>query len=301
MTLSQSDVKVRDNEIKREVSNLYVHAVAGLDNGSTQAGILVRSRDKIFAILDAPEAVGECGIGETTLKEHTHAVGEFLKEMAETMGVETADPVTVKDMTAALLKAARDNREWMAAHQGRQPAQPPVDFVMVPQSALNWLDGSGPDAEGKWFSDIVSEEEKRVTKYRRAYWWRSHFRKLIGKSLAYNKESRTIEVAAAPQQPEPSGDARELAKEATGKLVMAILLNYSIKNELPKSEDIEGMSGWILPLVESFATATREKALEEAAQLCDDHKLREEEQDFWVKNMPQMLASEIRALAKRGG
>lgn len=53
MSASGEWAVVRGDEIKREVSHLYIHAVAGLDNGSTQAAILVNSRDKIYAALQA--------------------------------------------------------------------------------------------------------------------------------------------------------------------------------------------------------------------------------------------------------
>lgn len=49
--------------------------------------------------------------------------------------------------------------------------------VVVPQSALDWLFGSGPDANGKWFGEV--DDEGRFKPGRGAYWWRSHFRTLI--------------------------------------------------------------------------------------------------------------------------
>jgi hypothetical protein len=49
-------------------------------------------------------------------------------------------------------------------------------FALVPQSALDWLDGSAPDADGKWFGEC---EPENIGKYPKKYWWRSHFRKLI--------------------------------------------------------------------------------------------------------------------------
>lgn len=55
-----------------------------------------------------------------------------------------------------------------AAEQGES------GFVLVPRSALDWLFGDGPNADGKWFG----EEEDHVDTGRR-YWWRSVFRRLI--------------------------------------------------------------------------------------------------------------------------
>lgn len=50
------------------------------------------------------------------------------------------------------------------------------EFVMVPRAALNWLFGTGPDAEGKWFGDTAPDPDQKP--YRR-YWWRSKFRSMI--------------------------------------------------------------------------------------------------------------------------
>lgn len=51
------------------------------------------------------------------------------------------------------------------------PPEPRNGWVMVPKSAMDWLMGSGPDANGVWFSDGVQGTGK--------FWWRSEFRKRI--------------------------------------------------------------------------------------------------------------------------
>lgn len=61
----------------------------------------------------------------------------------------------------------------------RLRAAPAEGMVSVPQSALDWLFGEGPDANGlHWGDDAYGDLSKRP------YWWRSHFRKLIGAALA---------------------------------------------------------------------------------------------------------------------
>lgn len=52
----------------------------------------------------------------------------------------------------------------------------PEGCVPVPQSALDWLFGEGPDPDGHWFGDNTPVGAKG------AFWWRSVFRKLIRRS-----------------------------------------------------------------------------------------------------------------------
>lgn len=60
------------------------------------------------------------------------------------------------------------------------PPMADVKYVMVPKSALDWLFGEGPDANGQDFGEsVMIEGVSLVGKYKRTYWWRSHFRKLI--------------------------------------------------------------------------------------------------------------------------
>lgn len=49
-------------------------------------------------------------------------------------------------------------------------------MVLVPQSALDWLFGVAPDANGKWFGDDFGQQQgERIP----AFWWRSKFREMI--------------------------------------------------------------------------------------------------------------------------
>lgn len=47
----------------------------------------------------------------------------------------------------------------------------------IPTSALEWLFGEGPDANGEWFG---ADEDAAELRLRGRYWWRSKFRQLIG-------------------------------------------------------------------------------------------------------------------------
>lgn len=60
-------------------------------------------------------------------------------------------------------------------------------WVIVPQSALDWLNGEGPDPDGKWFGD--AEPPIAPGKTPRRYWWRTKFRELLG--LGVQQSSNT--------------------------------------------------------------------------------------------------------------
>lgn len=49
-----------------------------------------------------------------------------------------------------------------------------MDVVWVPQSALDWLAGSGPGPDGRWFDDDAREPKTKGN-----FWWRSEFRRKI--------------------------------------------------------------------------------------------------------------------------
>lgn len=66
-----------------------------------------------------------------------------------------------------------DERFSMTIEQWNTRATDP-ELVLVPQSALDWLDGSGPGPDGKWFDD-----DMREPKTKGMYWWRSEFRRKI--------------------------------------------------------------------------------------------------------------------------
>lgn len=48
-------------------------------------------------------------------------------------------------------------------------------MALVPQTALDWLNGEGPDADGKWFEPPEIAEGERP----KPYWWRSKFRAML--------------------------------------------------------------------------------------------------------------------------
>jgi len=52
-------------------------------------------------------------------------------------------------------------------------------MALVTQTALNWLNGEGPDADGKWFGECEDEVVKTPRKYTPRYWWRSKFRAML--------------------------------------------------------------------------------------------------------------------------
>lgn len=51
--------------------------------------------------------------------------------------------------------------------------------VAVPTSAIAWLMGEAPDADGKWFGECADAARSETGKYPRKYWWRSKFRAMI--------------------------------------------------------------------------------------------------------------------------
>lgn len=58
---------------------------------------------------------------------------------------------------------------------GEQDA--PVGYVLVPQAAIDWLMGEGPDPAGLWFGDFPDDHPKPPG----AFWWRSLFRSMLAK------------------------------------------------------------------------------------------------------------------------
>lgn len=56
-------------------------------------------------------------------------------------------------------------------------------FALVLQSALDWLFGSGPDADGFHFHETMDIYRKSNIGPLPAYWWRSHLRELISAAL----------------------------------------------------------------------------------------------------------------------
>jgi len=55
-------------------------------------------------------------------------------------------------------------------------------FVEVPHSALAWLFGEAPDADGHWFEPPEIKEGER----NKPYWWRSKLRSMLAASQEQN-------------------------------------------------------------------------------------------------------------------
>lgn len=90
-----------------------------------------------------------------------------------------ADPVEVRHALIEWFRA-RDKRRyglWITHNTAKGAANDLLSaldaagLVLVPQSALDWLDGSAPDADGKWFGDDVPKGKP--------FWWRSKFRAML--------------------------------------------------------------------------------------------------------------------------
>lgn len=102
--------------------------------------------------------------------------GEPVPDVRAILAKYLDNPNIIEACLADLREAERVFEALRAAHQAPQAAeQGEPGFVLVPQTALDWLFGDGPNADGKWFG----EEEDHVDTGRR-YWWRSVFRRLIG-------------------------------------------------------------------------------------------------------------------------
>lgn len=69
--------------------------------------------------------------------------------------------------------------------------------VLVPKSALDWLNGAGPDENGHWFGDAPDDAPAA-----RAFWWRDKFRRLAaappGKGNRRLENSITLDKSQPP-------------------------------------------------------------------------------------------------------
>lgn len=114
---------------------------------------------QLVAVIPAPQPSGPVGALADALRGLLKAYENAFDWTAE-LPPETAE-------------AERIANEVLEALTSSKPEQAvPSGWVAVPQSALNWLFGTGPDADGNWFGDTARETKGR-------YWWRSHFRRLI--------------------------------------------------------------------------------------------------------------------------
>jgi len=77
-------------------------------------------------------------------------------------------------ISAGSVEAAKDaaQSDYASRILSALSSSPVGEMVLVPKSALDWLFGEGPDAEGHWFGD-GSQLQKG------AYWWRSPFRAVL--------------------------------------------------------------------------------------------------------------------------
>lgn len=81
----------------------------------------------------------------------------------------------------AMKEAADLIERVLSPAQGRVPP----GFVLIPQSALDWLDGSAPAPDGKWFGQDAPDPDEKPY---RAYWWRSRFRELCSVPSTVQRE-----------------------------------------------------------------------------------------------------------------
>jgi len=67
----------------------------------------------------------------------------------------------------------------MNARAALAPSAQEGETVAVPKAALEWLFGSQPDADGKWFGECREAISAMEAKFPRRFWWRSKFRSMI--------------------------------------------------------------------------------------------------------------------------
>lgn len=89
--------------------------------------------------------------------------------------------------------ASYEFADWLLsiASPAQSSWQPPEGFVMVPQAAIKWLHGEGPDDNGKWFGDAEPPIKPSMPIAR--YWWRTTFRRMCSVPSTH---CGTIEAAA---------------------------------------------------------------------------------------------------------
>jgi len=79
-------------------------------------------------------------------------------------------------------------------------------------AALRWALGEAPDADGKWFGEVMPEQKdgERLP----PWWWRKPLRKLAGMGdLAYDKERRTIVDRSHEQKALPVDCSNDVTPE----------------------------------------------------------------------------------------
>lgn len=79
-----------------------------------------------------------------------------------------------KRKSPAYWSEVRDaEKHWAKAMEAALSAIEQAGLVVVPNAALKWLNGEGPDENGEWFGD--TQESRPVL----PYWWRKVFTRMI--------------------------------------------------------------------------------------------------------------------------
>lgn len=122
------------------------------------------------------QEVGHCGKNDARC-DYFEMLWKWF-ESEERCGAEYMRAEMPEGLSADDFKIMLDEHEQslLAASPAKSSWQPPEGFVMVPQAAIKWLHGEGPDDAGKWFGDAVPEI--KPGKPIAHYWWRSVFRRM---------------------------------------------------------------------------------------------------------------------------
>lgn len=85
-------------------------------------------------------------------------------------------PVYPRDRPRPFSEADDGDREYaIRLARAALGALREAEYAIIPRQALEWLNGSGTDADGKWFGECEDAVLGAEAKYPRRYWWRSKF------------------------------------------------------------------------------------------------------------------------------
>jgi hypothetical protein len=152
-------------------------------------------RETLVEIYPDSDANCLCCEGGTRLPKRLHETknktsgGAPIYVCAECQGGKARAPLDAAQAEIARLKE-------------RQPEAAPEGFTLVPNVALKWLNGEGPDHEGSWFGECQPDIEN---KYPRKYWWRSHFQKIC-EALPAPKPATPASAGAGARKKAPFTD-----------------------------------------------------------------------------------------------
>lgn len=124
--------------------------------------LALKKADAILSLLPSPEA------GE--LVERTKIVAWNVAAEAVKMGGGVPHEYLIANIARYI--------EGELSALLRTPISGQDGWQLVPKVAIDWLEGSGPDHEGKWFGEVKDAADSLGVRYKPAYWWRSHFRKI---------------------------------------------------------------------------------------------------------------------------